>query len=169
VKPIKIPFYCLAVFILLLLMSCNLRENILLPPGISYEEYIESNSITSLSNYLVKSSNDNSYIFISKQAIADSIIRIGDQIVFYQDDSMVQRDTLHIAFDKELSPALSISIIRNNVALSQNFPADYQNLTIYTDYFNTAALLDTTYCITLSDWLDCSPISYDIYARNRIS
>jgi hypothetical protein len=86
-KRIKIPAYAgmtsnlnrLIIMLVLLpaiwaMTSCNLRENVLLPPNLTPEDYIQSSLITSKANYLIKSTNDNSYLLIDQQAITDSIL-----------------------------------------------------------------------------------------------
>lgn len=53
-----------------LLASCNLRENSLLPPNLNPKDYVESSTIGVYSDHLIKSENDNSYLYIPKEASA---------------------------------------------------------------------------------------------------
>ncbi|MDZ4121032.1 MAG: hypothetical protein U1C33_01330, partial [Candidatus Cloacimonadaceae bacterium] len=77
-----------------LLVSCNLRENILLPPNLHPGEYISGSLIESYSDYLVKSTNDNAYLLIYKESITDTLINFGDNIVFRKTEGLARRDIL---------------------------------------------------------------------------
>jgi hypothetical protein len=181
-KRIKIPAYAgmtsnlnrLIIMLVLLpaiwaMTSCNLRENVLLPPNLTPEDYIQSSLITSKANYLIKSTNDNSYLLIDQQAITDSIIQIGDAIAFQETVSFAGRDTLHIAYQTEISPSLGLFVIRNGVSIALTFPHNYPYITCYTDLntdFSSNAII---YCLNLYIWLDGNVSFPAQYAKNRIS
>jgi len=149
--------------------SCNLRENVLLPPNLNPEDYIQSSLITSKANYLIKSTNDNSYLLIDQQAIADSIIHIGDAISFQKTVSFADRDTLHIAYQTEISPSIGLFVIRNGVSIALAFPQDYPHITCYTDLTNAFNSDTIIYNLNLYIWLDGKVSNPEEYAKYRIS
>ncbi len=154
---------------LLAVASCNLRENILLPPDLTPEDYVQSSSITSKDNYLIKSTTDNSFLLINKQAIADSVIQIGDEIVFLKTDSFTDRDSLHVSSDQAISPSLDLYIKRNGVYTALTFAHNYPYITCYTDMKNEFTAQTIIYCLNLYTWLD-GKVSYPAqYAKERIS
>ncbi|HOH47108.1 MAG TPA: hypothetical protein PLX59_04655, partial [Candidatus Cloacimonadota bacterium] len=79
---------------ILALTSCNLREDILLPPNLDPKEYVMGNTIRVYSDYLVKSAGDDSYLYIPKESISDSLLWYGDTIVFQKTESFLERDSL---------------------------------------------------------------------------
>ncbi len=66
--------YLFFLLLIVLLASCNLRENLLLPPEISAAEYQTGNTIKVYSDYLIKAANDDSYLMLHKESIADELI-----------------------------------------------------------------------------------------------
>jgi hypothetical protein len=94
----KIRFLFFFLFLLLVLISgCDQRHNAKLPTGISPFDFIESNVIGDTSNYLVRSNNDDSYLFIDKQTIQDGILKKGDYLWFSHVKSLSDRDSIAIA------------------------------------------------------------------------
>lgn len=165
----RFPNFMLLLLIIGIIASCNLRENTLLPPNITPEDYIQSSLITSKASHLVKSTNDNSFLLIDKQAIADSTIHIGDEIVFQKSDSFTDRDTIHIAYDKVISPSISLYVKRNGVYIALTFEQNYPYITCYTDMKNDYSVQNPVYCLNMYSWLDGKVSNPIQYAKNRIS
>lgn len=85
---------CSLLAFLILLASCNLRENPLLPPNLDPKDYVIGNTIRVYSDYLVKSSNDDSFLYIPKESISDSLLWYGDTIIFQRTEGLLERDSL---------------------------------------------------------------------------
>ena len=93
-----LPYFTLCSLALLaaLLSSCNLRENMLLPPNLDPKEYVVASQILVYSDHLIPSSNDNSYLYLPKTSIADSLIWYGDIVTLSRMQSLLQRDSLAV-------------------------------------------------------------------------
>lgn len=157
-----------AILTLLILTSCNLRENLLLPPNIIPEDYVESSYIYSVSNYMVKSTNDDAFLYINQAAIADSLIRMQDTIVFERAIALTERDTIHVNTTAELSAAYHFYIYRDSVMVQLSLDPEYPNITIYapkTGNQNSGQ----SYCLNQYIWLDAIPVTPDDYTSRRIS
>ncbi|MDZ4182242.1 MAG: hypothetical protein U1B83_05135, partial [Candidatus Cloacimonadaceae bacterium] len=61
-----------------MLAGCNIRENTLLPPNLDPKLYTENNEIKIYLDHLIRSENDDSFLYIPKESIADSILWYGD-------------------------------------------------------------------------------------------
>ena len=62
----------LLLLFLALVTACNLRENTLLPPNLDPKEYITENTIKVYYDHLIKSANDDSYLYIPKESITEA-------------------------------------------------------------------------------------------------
>ncbi len=94
----------------LTLFSCNIRENSLLPPNLDPKEYIIESTIRVYSDHLIKSSNDDTYIYIPKESISDSLLWYNDRIVLEKVEELTERDSL--AYND------SLTILTNTYKLS---------------------------------------------------
>lgn len=148
----------------LLLSSCNLREDILLPPDLDPKEYVVSNQILVYSDHLIPSSNDNSYLYLPKTSIADSLIWYGDKIIFSRVESLLQRDSL--AVNSGVYPMGSchrVQILREGSSvIIENAPAF---ATVYTDMnFKTSG---PHFLLSLKYILDAEPLYSSGYGNHR--
>lgn len=149
--------------LLLLLASCNLRENLLLPPDLSAADYLSGNVIASYANYLVKSENDDSYLFIPQASIADSLINYNDEIIFRRVLSFASRDSL--AFQNSASPlsdTYQFSILRNG-SLIDFFPQS----PLATIYTNLEPNSGPYHFVNYSYYLQAAPLDPEFYGSNR--
>ncbi len=106
----------------LLLVSCDKRHNSKLPTGISPFDYIESNIISDSTNYLVRSTNDDSYIFINKTAISSSVLKKGDYLWFSHTQSFSARDSVAIADGMSpITDALYFYVYRDSIMIPMQF------------------------------------------------
>jgi hypothetical protein len=110
-------------FMLIILISgCDQRHNSKLPTGISPFDYIESNVIGETSNYLVRSNNDDFYLYINKQVIADSVLKKGDFIWFSHTLSLADRDSIAISDGMNpITDALYFYVYRDSVIIPMQF------------------------------------------------
>jgi len=154
----------------ILLTSCDRRSNLLLPPGLQPEDYLEDSYLWKTANYLIKSSTDDSYLYITKQAFTDGIIKIGDIVYFQKEDNLTARDTLHISGNPvNVTPALSFYIYRNGTWADLTFPAQYAGITIYTDAKSNIPPPDQLFFVSFYWWLDGVLTSAQPYAQGRLS
>ena len=104
--------------LIVLLASCNLRENLLLPPEISAADYQTGNTIKVYSDYLIKAANDDSYLMLHKESIADELIHIGDEIVFRKVKTFAMRDSLGFQNNAEAkSNTYQFGVIRSGTII----------------------------------------------------
>lgn len=149
--------------LLLLLASCNLRENLLLPPELSAADYLSGNLIESYANYLVKSDNDDSYLFIPKTSIADSLINYNDEIIFRRVSSFASRDSL--AFQSAANPlsdTYQFFILRNGARIDF-----YPQSPLATIFTNLEPSPSPYYYVNYSYYLQAAPLDADFYGTNR--
>ncbi|HRX76414.1 MAG TPA: hypothetical protein P5342_03075, partial [Candidatus Cloacimonadota bacterium] len=113
---------CSLAFLALLLSSCNLREDVLLPPNLDPKDYVISNRIQVYADHLIRSDNDDSYLYLPKESISDSLIWYGDEISFSKEEHLLQRNTLALAEGStKLTDSYQIRVKRNyaNVSFDQ--------------------------------------------------
>lgn len=149
--------------LLLALFSCNVRENLLLPPDLSPAEYLEGNQINSYSDYLVKSTNDDSYLLIYKEAIADSLLSIGDEIIFHKTTDFADRDSLALQQGAtQVSGTYRFAVMRagSEVELSARIPM----AEIYTQFSSSASGLQL---LSLSYYLQAASLQPVFYGESR--
>jgi len=149
--------------LLILILGCNNRENLLLPPDLSPADYLSGNKLETYSDYLVKSANDDSYLLIHKEAIADSLLSLGDEIIFQKVQNLNARDSLGIqtgAVRQSYSYRFSVSRGGSLIELSGRIPlAD-----IYTD-LNSA--VGSQQLIYFSYYLQAKAIQPVFYGDDR--
>ncbi|MDY0152519.1 MAG: hypothetical protein RBS43_09640 [Candidatus Cloacimonas sp.] len=149
--------------VLLILSACNNRENMLLPPDLSAADYQAGDTINTYANYLVKSSNDNSYLLIDKTAIQDSLLNYGDEIVFRKVASFASRDSLAIQEDASAKTGTyEYSVLRfgKKVDFISSLPLGK----VYTDLSAINADLSL---LNFSYYLQASPIQPISYGNGR--
>jgi len=149
----------------LLLSSCNLREDILLPPNLDPKDYVLSNRIQVYSDHLIRSENDDSYLYLPKESISDSLIWYGDTIYFGKVENMLKRDYLALAEGSELlSNSYRVQVVRNGTQVSFDGAEDFA--TIYLDLKGSVnqgkpSLISWEYLLEASD------TAIYPYGRNR--
>jgi hypothetical protein len=122
-----------------LLASCNLRENTLLPPDIDPLEYVTSNVIKVSKDHLIRSDNDDAYIYIKKDQITDYGLWYGDEVHLRKVDGLTQRDSLAFAQGTQsLTNTYRISIERaGRQVILDSIPAF---ATLYIDLLSSEGL-----------------------------
>ncbi|MFW5628328.1 MAG: hypothetical protein ACOCG6_03735 [Candidatus Cloacimonadaceae bacterium] len=145
--------------------GCNLRENALLPPELNPKDYVESNDILLHANHLVKSSNDDSYLFIPQSSISDSLLHYGDRVELMRTECLGLRDSLAFATDAlALSNTYEIRILRGGERI---YPDSALNLgTLYTTLLEDNYLEDAL-LISYSGYLSATARQPIRYSRNR--
>ncbi len=147
---------------LLLLVACNNRESLLLPADLSPADYLEGNHISAYSNYLVKSANDDSYLLIYKEAIADSLLSIGDEIVFYKAESFSSRDSLGLQDSaQKCSDTYRFGVLRAGQPLSLKARIDLAE--VYTRVNSTSGLQ----LVSLAYYLTANGLQPQFYNNTR--
>ncbi len=107
---------------IILITGCDLRKNPTLPAEISPFDYTESNYISVSDNYLVKSPNDDSYLFIAKAAVETGILQQGDYIYFARTETFTERDTLVLDNGlQKVTDAYDFYVYRDSVQVALNF------------------------------------------------
>ena len=146
----------------LLLFGCNNREDALLPPNLSAADYLEGNKIESYANYLVKCSNDDSYLLVDKLAITDSLLNYGDVLHFRREQDFASRDSLALQDNAvALSQSYSITVTRKGqtVNLKGRIPLGQ----VYTKL----AYATEPHLISFDYYLMGSPIQASYYGEGR--
>jgi hypothetical protein len=149
--------------LLLVLSACNIREDALLPPDLSAADYLTGNKINTYANYLVKSANDDSYLLVDKNAIADSLINYGDEIVFRKVPNFASRDSLALqngAQPRTNTYEYSVKRAGQTIELSSANPLG----TVYTELTGNNANL---FMVNFSYYLQASPIQPATYGSHR--
>lgn len=148
-----------------LLASCNLRENSLLPPNLNPKDYVESSTIGVYSDHLIKSENDNSYLYIPKESISDSALIFGDKIIFRRSNSLLERDSLAFATDAQAyTDTYQIDVIRSGESILLDSIPSFG--TIYTKLKSTVDLAKAS--ITQSARrLSSAPATVNPYGSGR--
>ncbi|MDD2228886.1 MAG: hypothetical protein PHY48_05710 [Candidatus Cloacimonetes bacterium] len=149
-------------FCLLILSGCNNREDLLLPPNLSAADYLTGNKIESYANYLVKSTNDDSYLLIDKTSIADLLLNYGDVVNFRKVQSFAARDSLVIQDGATaLSATYEMEVLRSGQKISL---ASSQRLgMVYTKLEQSSA----AYMILFSSYLSAGSIQPMYYGSKR--
>jgi len=157
--------YIALLVLVILISSCNLRENSLLPPNLDPKDYVESNTILVLSDHLVKSANDPSYLYIPKESIKEGGLIYGDRIVFQRSESLLERDSLAFASDAaSLTDTYQVDIIRSGSSILLDSIPGFA--TLYTDINSSNGLADAR--LTQSGWvLDAQAVSVYPYGSGR--
>jgi len=157
--------YLILLAIILSFSACNLRENALLPPELNPKDYVESGDILLYANHLVKSSNDDSYLFIPQSSISDRLLHYGDRVELRRTKSLGQRDSLTFATDAlALSNTYEIRILRGKERI---YPDSALKLgTLYTTLLEDNYLEDAQ-LISYHGYLSATPQQTVRYARNR--
>lgn len=138
------PLAILAGLVILALSACNIRENPMLPPGLDPKDYIVESTIRVYSDHLIKSENDQSYLYIPKESIADAGIWYGDTITFGKQQSLTTRDSLAFADGAEArTDTYSIVINRGGMDILLDSIPDFA--TLYTDFPSSKSTINTQY------------------------
>lgn len=148
-----------------MLTGCNIRENTLLPPNLDPKLYTESKVIKVYLDHLIRSENDDSYLYIKKESITDNALWYADTIRFSKVTSLTQRDSL--AFPEANTPLTNtyqISVIRNgNEVILDSIP---EFGTIFTD-LSASDQLNRAHLVKHSYQLFAEPISIYPYGNSR--
>jgi hypothetical protein len=160
---------CLTAFSLLLmgfvLSSCNLREDILLPPELDPKEYVLSNRIQVYSDHLISSENDDSFLYLPKTSISDSLIWYGDEISFSQVENLLSRDSLALAEGStSLSNSYRIQVKRSGEYISLAHAESFA--TIYTDLSRSISQSSAT-LISWEYLLSAEEVNIHTYNKRR--
>jgi hypothetical protein len=151
--------------LLMMLTSCNLRENSLLPPGLDPRLYVTSNSIDVYMDHLIRSENDNAYIYIKKESIADNSLWYGDIVHFRKTVGLSERDSLAFSTTTtSLTECYQIDIERaGNKIILDSLPSF---ATIYCD-LNHSNRLDQTWNVSLRYQLKAEQNNVSTYGNGR--
>ncbi len=104
----------LLLLFLSILAACNLRENSLLPPNLDPKEYITENTIKVYYDHLIKSSNDDSYLYIPKESIIEAGLWYGDRVTLTRVKALANRDSLAFPIrSKAYTDSYRISVLRS--------------------------------------------------------
>ena len=104
----------LLLLFLALLTACNLRENTLLPPNLDPKEYITESTIKVYFDHLIKSSNDNSFLYIPKESITEAGLWYGDQVTLTRVKALANRDSLAFPVgSKAYTDTYKITVLRS--------------------------------------------------------
>lgn len=145
--------------------SCNNRENILLPPNLDPKDYVLSSHILVYSDHLIRSENDDSYLYLPKESIADHLIWYQDKVSLKRVDPMLDRDSLAVnSGSQSLSASYRVQILRNSESITLESTKDFA--TIYSNVkgnhsLNNASLLSLRYT------LNAEPALCTGYGKNR--
>ncbi len=149
--------------LIVLLASCNLRENLLLPPEISAADYQTGNTIKVYSDYLIKAANDDSYLMLHKESIADELIHLGDEIVFRKVKTFAMRDSLGFQNNAEAkSNTYQFGVIRSGTII--DLIASINMAEIYTEIKPSS---DPFYLVSFNYYLQANPINPTYYNKRR--
>ena len=149
--------------VLILLAACNNREDLLLPPDLSAAEYLTGNTINAYADYLIKSANDDSYLYLPKTSIADSLVNYGDEIVFHQVSSFASRDSLGFQDGTTFAGSTyEFTILRGGVNLA--FDLSTPLARVYTDLEPSSA---SYFLVNFSYYLQATPIAPSFYGSQR--
>ncbi len=157
-----LPLLALAV----LLASCNLRENSLLPPDLDPLEYVTSNTVKVYKDHLIRSDNDDAYLHIPKESIKDSGIWYNDVVRLKRVGSLLERDSL--AFARGVEPVTNcyrVEIERYGTQIILDSLPDFA--TLYADLHTDGALADT-WLVRRQYLLDADIEPLYPYAGNRV-
>ena len=147
---------------LLTLIACNIRENSLLPPDLAGEFYRTGNVVSEYANYLIKSSNDNAYLYLPMESIADSLIHYQDEIIFERRESFALRDSIRFSSNfSELRDTYYVGIRRNSQFI--DLQADNPIMRIYTQTLPS----DNAYIVVLDGYLTANPIEVGSFTGDR--
>lgn len=104
----------LLLLFLALLTACNLRENTLLPPNLDPKEYITESTIKVYYDHLIKSANDDSYLYIPKESITEAGLWYGDRVTLTRVKALANRDSLAFPMgSKAFTDSYRISVLRS--------------------------------------------------------
>lgn len=162
-QPVTALRYLLIILALsLLLFGCNNREDALLPPNLSAADYLEGNKIESYDNFLVKCSNDDSYLLVDKLAITDSLLNYGDVLHFRREQDFASRDSIALQNNAvALSNSYSITVTRKGQAV--NLKGRIPLGQVYTKL----AYATEPHLISFDYYLMGSPIQASYYGEGR--
>lgn len=146
--------------------SCNNRENILLPPDLDPKNYVLSSDILVYSDHLIRSENDDSFLYLPKESISDSLIWYGDRVSFSRIDPILERDSLAVnSGSTSLSASYRVQVIRDEQVIPLESTTDFAE--IYTDLTETPGTGEiATLCVRYQ--LRASPARHSSYGRNRV-
>lgn len=167
ISALRSPFLIACSLLLgLILSSCNLREDILLPPNLDPKEYVLSSRIQVYSDHLIRSENDDSYLYLPKESISDSLIWYGDEIAFGRVENLLARNTLALAEGStKLSDSYRVGVFRDGAFISFDNADSFA--TIYTD-LNRSSNLGSASLISFEYLLEAENISIYPYGKKRV-
>ncbi|MCB5265619.1 MAG: hypothetical protein LHW41_05195 [Candidatus Cloacimonetes bacterium] len=149
----------------LLLSSCNLRENLLLPPNLDPKEYVVASHILVYSDHLIPSSNDNSYLYLPKTSIADSLIWYGDIVTLSQVQNLLERDSLAVnSGSYPIGNSYRVEILREGQSIAIENATAFASL--YTDT-ESVFIESPLYLLTLRQSLSASLAKHYNYGKQR--
>ncbi|MCB5261777.1 MAG: hypothetical protein M0Q16_03780 [Candidatus Cloacimonetes bacterium] len=145
--------------------SCNLREDLLLPPNLDPKEYVVASQILVYSDHLIPSSNDNSYLYLPKSSIADSLIWYGDIVTLSRVPSLLQRDSLAVPSGSyPIGNSYRVEILREGQSIIiENAPALFS---LYTDT-ESVFIESPLYLLSLKQSLSASLAKHYNYGKQR--
>lgn len=164
---LRLPFLtaCSLILLAVLLSSCNLREDVLLPPNLDPKDYVLSNRVQVYSDHLIRSENDDSYLYLPKASISDSLIWYGDEIFFSRVEHLLSRNTLALAEGStKLSESYRVQVKRSGEYISLDMAAAFA--TVYTDLSESSAMGSAT-LISWEYLLEAEEISIYPYGKKR--
>ena len=160
-RKLIIPAVLLSITILFL-ASCSNRENPLLPPGLDPETYQTGSSIEIYADYLIQSTNDDSYLLIKKESIGDLGLIYQDEIRFQRSTSVMNMDSLRFADGtNEYTGTYTFSVIRSGLEI-ELYGLDAE---VYTNCPSDPA--GDLYLITNQYYLEAEKIIPSIYSESR--
>lgn len=128
----------------LFISACNLRENALLPPNLDPKDYIIESTIRVYSDHLIKSSNDDAYIYIPKESIADSCLWYNDTLSLEKVSSLTERDSLaFVSATTQATDTYKLTILRNGQEVLLDSIPNFA--TLYMDAKNATDLSGAEY------------------------
>ncbi len=165
-KSSAVSAYLILFSLLWALSSCNLREDILLPPNLDPKDYVIANTIRVYSDHLIPSDNDDSYLYLPRESISDSLLWYGDELTLQKVDTLLTRDSL--AFADETVPVTEtykVTVIREGAEiLLDSIPAF---ATLYTELSSSATDQDL-HLLSLRYQLKAQPAQPQPYGRSRV-
>jgi len=158
-KKLLFPF----ILALIMLAGCHNRQDLLLPPDLAAADYLTGNTIEFYSDYLIKSSNDDSYLLITKESISDSLLNYGDEISFRVAEDFASRDSLALQQGTAyLSDTYQFSVKRAGLSLDL-----YSNASLAKIYTDMKPSAGSSYLLGYEYYLSATAIEPTYYGKGR--